>query len=107
MTQLSGEERLLLAYEAYERRMHQALSEMPDRRPWLREDRAAIEDWAKRLLGIRPEWIPEIRAERLAERKRDGYSVWDLAFTSWPGVVGTAHWYVPAGEAGPRPLALL
>ncbi|HML49541.1 MAG TPA: acetylxylan esterase, partial [Clostridia bacterium] len=107
MTELSGEERLLLAYEDYDRRMHRALAGMPVRRPWLEEDRSAIKDCAERLLGIKPGWIPKIRAQALRERKRDGYSVWDLAFTSWPGVAGTAHWYVPEGESGPRPLALL
>jgi len=92
-------------FEQYERRFAEARLRMPERNP---ADRKAIAHVAKDCLGIRDEWVPTIRAEKVREANFDGGRVEMLRSTSWPGVVGTALLYVPDGAADrPLPLVIL
>lgn len=63
---------------------------------------------AKECLGIRDEWVPTIRAEKVREAAFDGGRIEMLRATSWPGVTATALLYSPADATGqPLPLVVL
>jgi len=93
-------------FEQYERRFAEARLRMPDRNPAVPADRKAIARVAKDCLGIRDEWVPKIQAEEVREAGFDGGRIKMLRSTSWPGVVGTALFYVSASAAD-RPLPLV
>ena len=83
--------------EEYEKRFHLKLAQMPRYSPWLPEERETIRQKAFELLGMKEEWIPEIKMELVRILPYDGYTVEQYRFTSWPGVMGTAHLYKPNG----------
>jgi dienelactone hydrolase len=83
-------------FEHYERRFAEARLRMPERNPIVAGDRDAIARVAKGCLGLRDEWVPKIRAEKLREVNFDGGRIEMLRASSWPGVVATALLYVPA-----------
>ena len=92
----------------YDRRFAQAMAALPRRAPWRAEDRAEIARIAKTCLGIRDEWRPRICTETVRVTEHDGFCIEHLRGTSWPGVICTAHLYVPTGaKNGPLPLVLL
>jgi len=96
----------------YDRRFARAMAALPRREPWREEDRAEIARVAKRCLGIRDAWRPRIRTETVRVTEHDGFRIEHLRGTSWPGVICTAHLYVPNGaqegaKDGPLPLVLL
>ena len=92
----------------YDRRFAQAMAALPRREPWRPEDRAEIVGIAKSCLGIRDAWRPRIRTETVRVTKHDGFSIEHLRGTSWPGVICTAHLYVPTGaKDGALPMVLL
>jgi len=92
-------------FEQYERRFAEARLRMPDRDP---SDRKSIARVAKDCLGVRDEWVPKIQVEKVRETTFDGGRIEMLRARSWPGVVGTALFYVPSGVAdGPLPLVIL
>jgi dienelactone hydrolase len=93
-------------FEQYERRFAEARLRMPERNPAISADREAIACVAKDCLGIRDEWVPAIRAEKVREAVFDGGCIEMLRATSWPGVTATALLYVPADTAD-RPLPLV
>ena len=75
-------------------------------------DRQEITRIVKECLGIKDEWIPTIRTNEIginvASSDKGGYSVKCLHFTSWEGICGTAHLYLPAtGNHTPKPLVFL
>ncbi|OGV52325.1 MAG: hypothetical protein A2017_13505 [Lentisphaerae bacterium GWF2_44_16] len=91
-------------FHAYERRFAKVMSEIPVRKPWLEKDREKIISATKKCLGIKDEWIPEIKAETLRTVKGEGFSIDFIKFESWKSTVGTAHIYkpeIPAGEKAP------
>ena len=92
----------------YDRRFAQAMAGLPRREPWREEDRAEITRIAKRCLGIRDAWLPRIRTETVRVTEHDGFRIEHLRGTSWPGVICTAHLYVPTpAKDGTLPLVLL
>jgi dienelactone hydrolase len=93
-------------FEQYERRFAEARLRMPDRNPAAPADRKTIARVAKECLGIRDEWVPRIRAEKVREAVFDGGRIEMLRATSWPGVTATALLYLPA-DAADRPLPLV
>lgn len=98
------------AYDYYERRLCAAVAEMPPRMPWIAEHRAEIARILRQRLGIRDEWLPTIRAERVRTVRQQRCSVDFLTFRSWDNVYGAAHLYVPDSVqtmARPLPLVLL
>jgi dienelactone hydrolase len=95
-------------FEHYDRRFAAAMAALPDRKPWLEADRAEIRRLAKKCLGIKDEWIPDIRPETVRVSEFTGFNVEHIQFTSWPGVTGTAHLYVPEESSGkPRAFVML
>ena len=97
-----------VVFEQYDRRFARAMASLPERRPWMDGDRAEIKRLAKKCLGIRDEWIPDIRAETVRAVEHDGFSLEYLRFTSWPGVYGAAHLYLPRTSVKkPLPFVML
>ena len=92
----------------YDRRFAQAMAALPRRAPWRQEDREEIAEIARSCLGIREQWRPRIRTETVRVTKHEDFQIEHLRGSSWPGVICTAHFYVPTGaEQGPLPLTLL
>ncbi|HUT89361.1 MAG TPA: hypothetical protein VMY37_07685 [Thermoguttaceae bacterium] len=81
----------------YDRRFAEAMAALPRREPWREEDRAEIARVTKQCLGIRDAWRPEIRTETVRVTEHEGFRIEHLRGTSWPGVICTAHLYVPNG----------
>ncbi|MBM3889161.1 MAG: hypothetical protein FJ388_08545, partial [Verrucomicrobia bacterium] len=95
-------------FEQYERHFAEARLRMPERNPAVPADRKVIARVAKDCLGIRDEWVPKIRAEKVREAAFDGGRIELLRSTSWPGVTGTALLYLPAETTErPSPLVIL
>ncbi len=94
--------------EEYERRMARAMASMPERKPWEKTDRKEIVTVAKKCLGIWDAWVPEIQAETVRVSEHGEFVIERLQFSSWPGVMGAAHLYVPQkGTPGSQPMVLL
>ncbi|MBI5687316.1 MAG: acetylxylan esterase [Verrucomicrobia bacterium] len=93
-------------FQQYERRFAEAGLRMPERNPAVPADRETIARVAKDCLGIRDEWVPTIRAEKVREAAFDGGRIEMPRATSWPGVTATALLYLPA-DAPDRPLPLV
>ena len=94
-------------FDRYERRFASAMAAIPNRRPWMAKEKAQIVRAVRDCLGIRDEWVPQIRAETAGRSKHDGFSLELLRFTSWPGTIGTAWIYVPEEKADKLPAVLL
>jgi dienelactone hydrolase len=96
-------------FEVYDRRFLGAMAAMPARRPWLPEDQREIVAIVRNCLGIREEWIPAITACTVGGcTASGGMRIEYLRSSSWNGVIGTAHLYLPPGQdRGPRPFVLL
>jgi len=94
-------------FDRYERRFARAMAAIPNRRPWVAEEKAQIISTVHDCLGIRDEWVPQIRTETVSRSKHAGFSLELLRFTSWPGTVGTAWLYVPEEKADKLPAVLL
>lgn len=94
--------------DGYERRILSLTGGVCDRKPWKEEERLEIIKIAKRCLGVRDEWIPDINVESVASRDTSDFSCECLKFTSWPGVVGAANLYTPSLKKSARlPLVVL
>jgi dienelactone hydrolase len=52
-------------------------------------------------------WPPDLRATIRGRVQRDRYRIENLAFQTLPGVIMTAHLYVPEGRVSPMPAVLL
>ncbi len=101
----SGE---LERFRSYEQRFAAAEAKLPERQPWLNEEREEIAAVIRRGLNIRDEWIPSITSTVAKRSAHDGFSVEHILAESWPGVTATAHLYVPdGGTDGRRPFVLL
>lgn len=95
-------------FDAYERRFSRLMSEIPIRKPWKEKDRKEIISSTKKCLGIRDEWIPEIKLGVLRSLNREGFSIDCIKFESWQNITGTAHIYKPEIQAGDKsPLVIL
>jgi hypothetical protein len=96
------------AIDFYERRILQKTANIPMRSPWKKRERLEILELAKLCLGVRDEWIPEIKAELLHAISMPDFVCECLSFTSWPGVIGTATLYKPVTKNSNRlPLVIL
>lgn len=84
-------------FDYYDRRFAEAMATLPRREPWREEDRAEIARITKQCLGIRDAWRPQIRTETVRVTEHEGFRIEHLRGTSWPGVISTAHLYVPNG----------
>lgn len=95
-------------FEQYDRRFARAMASLPNRRPWLEKDRRIIRRAVKKCLGIRDEWIPAIEPQVVRLEEHDGFRLEYLRFTSWLGVYGSAHLYLPkACGRKPMPFVML
>lgn len=99
-------------FDDYDRRFHEAMLAMPAHDPAGTEGRAAIERTLRESLGINDQWIPEIEVDVVDSRPIPGGTLRLVRSRSWPGVVGSALWYLPEGvdETGgdePRPFVLV
>jgi hypothetical protein len=92
----------------YEQRFATAVKGLPERKPWLVEERARIADDLKQCLGIREKWVPALEVRTLKTATHEGFSIEYLRATSWPGVTATAHLYLPDGPRNePLPAVFL
>ena len=63
---------------------------------------------AKECLGIRDQWIPDIKAEAVGNVDFDGGQIQRLRATSWPGTAASALLYIPkSAEADRLPLVVV
>jgi dienelactone hydrolase len=88
------------------RRMHHAVSQTPDYKPWIPEDRETIVAAVKECLGIREQWIPGLSIEATGQVDYGTIAVRLLAGESWPGAACTAHLYLPDSQE-PLPLVMI
>lgn len=82
-------------FEMYDRRFAKAMAAIPERRPWIKSEKNEIISIARKCLGIKDKWIPIIRPETIRISRHPGFQIERIRFTSWPGVRGAAHLYVP------------
>src|SRR5690606_12511102 len=95
--------------DEYQRRLHEATARLPELDLASPDGRTQVQQRLRECVGVRDEWIPALRVERLRESRVDGFSIRWVGGTSWPGVRATALLYTPdraAGEVTP-PLVLL
>ena len=105
-TDASTAHRLL---DEHQHRLHAAAARLSELELAFPVRRAQVQQRLRECLGVRDEWIPALRVERLRESRVGDFSIRWLGGTSWPRVRATALLYTPdraAGEVTP-PLVLL
>lgn len=95
------------AFNYYEKRFAKAVLEMPELNPLEKNDKEKIIAIVKDCLGVRDDWIPEIKSNIVKTVKREKYSIEFLTFISWEGISGAAHLYIPDAQNSPKPFVLL
>ena len=95
-------------FEQYARRFARAMAVLPKRKPWLEGEKAEIRRIAQKCLGIKDEWIPRISPQTVRVSEFSDFTLEHIQFTSWPGVMGSAHLYLPKQSAKePRAFVML
>lgn len=95
-------------FDDYEKRIRHVAAAMPLRRPWVGSEREEIRNNAARCLGIKEDWIPEIKAQPERRKAFGGtFDVEQLRFESWPGVAGAANLYIPREGKPPYSLVIV
>lgn len=94
-------------FEYYERLFAKAIIELPEWKPWQDDDKQQIRRITKNCLGIKDEWIPQIKAETVKEKNAEKFKIEFVKFNSWENVTGTAHLYVPDTTDSPKPFVIL
>ena len=95
------------AFDHYERRICQAMADIPHYDPAAPEGRGKIVEAIKDCLGIKTAWTPDIKTRVVQTRNYTAFSVETVAFTSWDNVVGSADLYLPSNAGAAPPLVLL
>jgi len=91
----------------YEKRFARATLDLPRRNPADAAEREEILRSLRASLGVREEWLPEVKIlGQGEERAHGGYRVQRLRATTWPGCHTAAHLYLPERE-GVVPLVLI
>jgi len=94
--------------DSLDRRIHAAVLRIPQRRPWIAQERDEIRRVIRECLGVRDEWIPTVKADVGSETRCGPVSVQTLRATSWPRCFSPAHLFLPtATSAGSLPLVIL
>lgn len=96
-----------LAFDQYEKKFSTLMANMPDRRPWMAKEKEEIISIAKDCLGIKQEWIPQIKTETVKIKQQPKFNIHFLKFTSWENTIGTAHLYIPDDIKDKRPFVIL
>lgn len=95
------------AFDYYEKRFAQAMIDLPDWNPLNADEKKAIRNIVKKCLGIEESWIPRIKPNVVKCIEKEKYKIECLTFSSWDGVGGSAHLYIPNKSESPKPLVLL
>ncbi len=87
-------------FAEYDRRLHLRMAAMDCPEPGTAEGNAEIKRRLNKVLGIRDEWVPEIRETLLTRTQRGQVTVDSLSFRSWDNFYGMATLYCPPNPAG-------
>jgi len=86
-------------FDEYERRFAAARVEKKLTRPWQPEDRNAISDGVKQMLGWKDEWVPQIRSiEEISRTRLNGCDAIQYRFQSWDHFYGCFTLYLPPSQ---------
>ncbi len=78
-----------------ERDIFRAVANMPVRRPWIEAEKKQIVRTAKKCIGFRDEWVPELKVECVSRTENGRCSVEKLRAISWDGCCNAAHLWLP------------
>lgn len=95
-------------FDDYEKCFFQALRKMPERRPWVPQERTEILSLVRSNLGIQSSWIPEINFCGQAISEFGDFVVEHYQSVSWPDVYGAADLYLPKSfDQSSMPVAII